>query len=430
MKHPSGALGKGRALHKHIWRCVLLAGLSLPWLALVVVCTALSARPVFAAPFSFSQNMFTSSPKQGPVGAVIVVSGKNVFYPDGTQVALGYTLDFRNCLPVAGGQTGLVQNHGFSGWFRWPATGTGNFGVCLSTSGSFSIQVGSYRVLSSSAPSVTVTPGTLDAGKQATVVGANFLPGRTSVNLVWSAAQGGQSISLGQVTANSAGTFSTTFTVPSHASTGTYTLTGTAGSGSPPTLSAVATFPVNGITIAAVPTPTVQPGPTTTVAPAATPKTKPATVTSHVTVSPAQANSNAASKTGLLLAIGLSGGFLIVLALGAGIVIVRRQRVLTARVAAGPGVPAWPDAPTVGAFPQWGGTVYPGGNAPVGDPGLAYSPSLGPAMPHEEQTRVETLPFDPGLAEAMREAQVSLFAMPRPSRGAEVESGSGRSFFT
>lgn len=436
MKRFVGPQEKSTQRHSHFWRCVLLSGLFALLLTLIFAANFAIASPAFATVFAASRSTFTTSPTRGPVGAVIVVTGKGVGLPDGTEVDLGYTADFQNCNILSGGRPGVVQNGAFSGWFRWPAgTGKKSFGVCVSTGNSFAFQVGSYQVLSDSTPHISVVPTVPNAGKQATVSGENFFPAGTSVNLVWRSKNGGESVSLGMVSSDGAGAFTHTFTVPSHASTGSYMLTGVVGSGSPPTLSAVAAFQVSGITIVAVPTSTASPTPTATPTSVAT---APATATPHAVIAhrPASADANLASKTGMLLPVALAGTLLIALALGAGVLVVRRQRSLVASSQVSSGVLSWSDvtpAPTgsppteAGAFMPWTGTIYPGGHSPVGNPGMEYSPLPEPVVPPPRVVwnKTPTIPFDPGLAEAMREAQVSLFAMPRPPVSEEVEAQSG-----
>lgn len=427
MKRLAGPQGKGIFLHRHWWRCVLLVGLFAPLLAIVLFASPIFAAPAFAASLISAKNTFTVSPTQGPVGAVITVNGSGVFFSDGTQVKLGYTVDDRTCNLVSGGQSGVVSGSAFSGWFRWPtSTGTGTFGVCASAN-SFVFQAGSYQVLSASVPRVAVAPTIPKAGQQATVTGANFLPGGVSVNLIWRSTNGGQSVSLGNVSANGTGTFTHTFTVPAHASTGSYIVTGLVGGGSPPVLSATTTFHVSGITLAALPTSTANPSPT--VAPTSAP-TKPATASTTSRVPVNMNGDDLANKTSLFLPIALGGALLIALALAAGVLVVRRQRSLAVSdPTSGPLL--WPDAAQMmsggadmgaGAFTPWPGVMYPGGNQPSGNPGMEYAPLPGPPPPAVWNHRAATpIPFDPGLAEAMHEAQVSLFATPRPPVAAEAE---------
>ena len=204
MKHASDPTGKGISFYGYLWRFSFVAGLCVCALVVGFSAGSVSSPSAFDASVLSSQRTFSVSPTQGPVGAVIVVSSGGTFLSDGTQISLGYvSADGSTCHVVSGGQAGVVRNHAFSGWFRWPAsTGKGSFGVCIEVEGS-PYRVGTYTVLSATPARVTVSPTTPDAGKQATVSGANFLPAGTSVNLFWRSAHGGQSISLGSVSSGS-----------------------------------------------------------------------------------------------------------------------------------------------------------------------------------------------------------------------------------
>lgn len=426
MKHASDPTGKGISFYGYLWRFALVAGLCMCALVVGFSAGSVSSPSALAASVLSSQRTFTVSPTQGPVGAVIVVSSSGTFLSNGTQIDLGYvSADGSTCHVVSGGQAGVVRNHAFSGWFRWPtSTGKGSFGVCIEVDGS-PYRVGTYTVLSATPARVTVSPTTPDAGKQATVSGANFLPAGTLVSLFWRSARGGQSISLGTVSSGSSGTFTHTFTVPSRASTGSYIVTGTAGSGQPPTLSAATTFQVHGITIVAMPTPTARPSPT--VAPTTAP-TAPATATATKTKQ-ASGGEKSGGKSGLILPIALGGSLLIALALVAGVLVVRKQRAL---VPTASDEFSWHGAPdpalmSAGGYVPGAGALYQMGGAPPPESsGMGYAP--GQHGPETQPTLImgqnngAAIPFDPGLAEAMREAQVSLFATPRPPVGEEVPS--------
>ena len=434
MKRISGPQGKEGLKHRHLLRCAFLVALFTSLLAVAFWANVAFSAPAFAASLQSAQNAFTVSPTQGPVGAVISVSGNGVLLTDGTQVSLGYTTNFQTCNLVSGGQSGVVQNSAFSGWFRWPdGTAVGTYGVCAMANNT-PFQLGNYQVLSASAPQVSIAPAKLSAGQQATVSGANFLPGGTSVNLTWRAANGGRSVSLGTVSSNATGAFAHTFTVPSRASTGSYTVMGVVGSGSPSTLSATTTFHVDGVTLVAVPTPTTAVRPTATAAPTSAPTTATATSTPHIVPAQPPTNTNTGNlgvKASLFVPMALGSGLLIALALVAGVLVVRRQR----KLIAAPSVPP-PDSPLwlesadtmvgganmiAGTSTPWPGTTNPGGAPPLPNPGREYAPTPAPTTPNATWKMATPIPFDPGLAEAMREAQVSLFATPRPPANEEVE---------
>lgn len=419
MKRVSGPpRGQGAASRGYTWRLLWAVGVFLP--LLMVCCVFFPPSSAFATS-RFLARTVTSSPAQGPVGAVVVVTGAGVGYADGTQIDLGYSTDFSSCTAAMDTQPGIVRNRAFSGWFRWPAsTGSGRtFEVCAAVNGSNNpFFVGTYQVLSATPPQVSLAPMVPGAGKQATVTGANFLPAGTSVRLVWPAANGLPSALLGTVASDASGAFSQIITVPPHAITGMYSVEALAGTGQPPTMSASTTFHVDGIVIVAVPTPTVSLSPTAATAPS------PAVAATSAVISHPSAGQAASNGPGgggsaqLLLSVALAGLVVVVAALITGVVVVRKQRAL-ARAA--PGASPW--SGTVGAAapgefmpaaPYQAGPQWPFGLGRSTRPQRAVSPPV--------QKEWEPIPFDPGLAEAMRQAQVSLFVTPRPPVGAEVHS--------
>ncbi|MEO7019213.1 MAG: hypothetical protein ABI234_03580 [Ktedonobacteraceae bacterium] len=409
MKHAASSTEKGISLPRHVWSYALAAGLLIALLAVLFPWHFLAPTHVFASAQVPTKNTFSTSPSAGPVGAVIAVSISNVSFPDGTQIQLGETTVFSSsCTVVTDSQGGTVQNKSFSGWLRWPtSTGTGTFQVCAKA-GTSTISAGFagfYNVLSATPPQVTVAPTSPDVSKQATVSGTNFLPSGTSVNLLWHAANGGQTLALGTVTSDSSGAFTQTFTVPSRSSTGSYVVTATAGSGQPATLSATTTFHVNGITIVAVPTPVAQASPTLTASP-----TAPATATVSSTPVSQQTTSKVSGSvpdsSGTILPLVLGGLLLIVVALVVSVLFVRRQRELAiaASGTSGTGGPVWSDAPALGLGATNIVSRITGKTASMRSP--LFNKTTAPDM--------AIIPFDPALAEAMRQAQVSMFATPRP----------------
>ncbi|MGH2478699.1 MAG: hypothetical protein ACRDHW_03455, partial [Ktedonobacteraceae bacterium] len=273
MRQAASLIKKSIALSARAWRYSLAVALLIALLAAVFAWSALTPARTFAANHVAASGSFTSSPLIGPVGAVITVAGSDLRDPNGTQIQIGYItyhpIMVPVCTAVTNGQSGTVQNRSFSGWFRWPtSTGMGTFQVCAMVGGDPTpIDANGYSVISASPPQVTVAPAMPSAGKQATVSGANFLPGGASVNLFWYSANGGSTLSLGTVTSDATGAFTRTITVPDRSSTGSYVVTAASGSGQPPALGASTTFHVNGITIVAVPTPTAQASPTLTASP-------------------------------------------------------------------------------------------------------------------------------------------------------------------
>jgi len=402
---------KGIASRRYAWRLAWVVGVFLPLLAALFF---FAPSPHASAASPILVRHLTSSPSQGPVGAVIVVTGSGMSSPDGTQIDLGYSTDFSNCNAATDSQPGVVQDHAFSGWFRWPTgTGTGNFEVCAAVHGSNSpFFVGTYRVLSATPPQISIAPTVPSAGQQATITGANFLPAGTSVKLVWPAANGLPSTLLATVTSDNNGAFSQAITVPAHAITGTYSVEALAGSGQPPTMSDTTTFRVNGIVITAVPTPTVVASPTTSPSVTAT-ATSPAVSnvlgTGHTT-----SGNTVGGGTNLLLPVALVGLVVVVAALVAGVYVVRKQRALALAAAA---APPWPAASNVA-----GDGFAPAQYQAVSQLPFGVDRSTKPQRTVHPGSSRGPIPFDPGLAEAMRQAQVSLFVTPRPPVGEEVLS--------
>lgn len=408
MKQAMSSIEKGFSRHTCVWRYTLVAGLLSIWVAAMCSWSLLAPTRVLASTHlpTLTAN-FRLSPSSGPVGTVIMVHITNLNLPNGTKVQLGEMNVFAStCTLVADSQGGTVQTQAFSGWLRWPdTTSTGFFQVCAradsrTVTAGFS---GFFEVLSTIAPQVTVTPTTLTVDRQATITGTNFLPAGTSVNLLWHAANGSQAISLGTATSDATGSFTQAFTVPANSNTGTYMITATVGSNQPPTLSASTTFHVNGITIVAVPTPTATSSPTATAT---------VSVTSTASTTPVRQSTKSASRvpttSSMVLPLVSGGLFLIVAALLAGVLIVRRQRELAAL--AGASKPAWSEALAMSlraTFPL---------RAISHPDGFREKSTLRrvPALKEPPMPDISAIPFDPALAEAMRQAQVSLFATPRP----------------
>jgi hypothetical protein len=133
------------------------------------------------------------------------------------------------------------------------------------------------------------------------------------------------------------------------------------------------------------------------------------------------------SGSSVLLPVVSGGVLLIIAALIAGFFVVRKQRGLAAQAAANAGnnSSSWPDMQSMGmnvGGPFASGQGYRTGALPAPGmvnhspgPGWSGVPDTGPT-----QNQPTAIPFDPALAEAMRQAQVSLFAMPRPPIGEEI----------
>jgi hypothetical protein len=418
MKRISGPGQKRTFLSNCCQQIFIAAGLCLFLVLPLSLLSAALSSPAYAA--VTAANGFSTSPAQGPVGTVITVTGSNI--SNGMQIQLGYTPDFRSCLVVSDSQVSAIANRTFTGSFRWPVnTGTGNFGVCIVEGGRQSFVIGSFQVLSTSPPQVSISPATPDAGRQAVVTGTNFLPAGTNVNLIWQSTDGSQRLVLGSISSDSNGAFSQTLTVPSHSSSGSYTLTASSSGGQPPALSASTTFHVNGITIAPVATPAKSASPTPVPAEAPTATSVSGAVQTTQPASEASTGKGTDLATGsdsrLLLPIALVGLLLIVLALLAGVLVVRRQRSRFATIRSNGANLGWSsslkrDSATLPAARP----VYSMDRRPlvIKNQNMEALPVQSRPVSTPVVPDSTSIPFDPTLAEAMREAQVSLFVIPRP----------------
>ncbi|HLI05196.1 MAG TPA: hypothetical protein VKV40_01355 [Ktedonobacteraceae bacterium] len=283
-----GQLAQWKLLAHHGWAATqaIIRVLALLMLVAANLCTH-SSVALAVTRIHQAGGTVTSSPASGPTQATIAVSGsgwQNV--ADGTVVNFGFsTVSFctaTSYTPATTGQAGVVNGGAFSGWFLWPArTPVGAYTVCASLGAKFLV-AGSYTVLSAKPPQLTISSPTFNVGQQATVTGSNFLPAQTGITLAEQQLSGGSSTSLGTVTSGANGAFSQTLTIPANP-TGPVELIASAGSSTPPTLSASVTF----IVYTAPVTPT--PAPTTTPSPSPTPSPTPgitATPTQGTTVTP------------------------------------------------------------------------------------------------------------------------------------------------
>ncbi len=243
------------------WAIVCIMALAL----LTVGSLSAQTGRVQAATYTWlAKGTMTSAPASGPTGATIAVSGSGwQGVADGTVVNFGYSSG-SSCaanayIPAATEQAAVVSGGAFSGWFLWPTkTPTGLYTVCASI-GSMLAVAGSYTVLSATPAQLTISSSTFNVGQQAVVSGSNFLPPQTIITLTLQQLSGGARIPLGTATSDANGAFSQTYTIPANP-TGPVELIASAGSGSPPALSASVTF----IVYAAPATPTPSPGPSPT----------------------------------------------------------------------------------------------------------------------------------------------------------------------
>src|SRR5690349_1668279 len=153
-----------------------------------------------------------SSPSSGPVGTTISVSGSGWHEADGTPVSFGYEVG-SGCSIVSDSQNGSLSGGSFSGWFRWPpGTPLDTYSVCAMIENVMTV-AGSFRVLSSSPPAVSISPATLKPHALATITASNYYPARTPVNFLW---MSGNTVikNLNSAVSDTGGTAVLTFTVP------------------------------------------------------------------------------------------------------------------------------------------------------------------------------------------------------------------------
>src|SRR6266699_266206 len=298
----------------------------------------------------------TSSPSSGPVGTTITVSGSGCTEPDGTQVSFGYMTN-SSFLTVTDSQTGTLTGGNFSGWFHWPqGTPLGTYPVCADD-GTTTVIDNTFTLLSESAAQISISPTTLTKGQQATITGSNFFPAGTTVQLFWETANGKVDFGLNPAVSNNNGNIVRTFTVPATTLPGgSYMIKAIVGGGQPPTLSASATFtykapvhsptptpspsPVSNRPLPPQPSPTATAAATPTLTTTASPTVPAATQTSNTGQTPtsntptntstASSNSGGVTSTnqpgGTFLIAGASGSFILLIALLAAALLIRRKK--------------------------------------------------------------------------------------------------------
>jgi hypothetical protein len=203
-----------------------------------------------------------SSPFSGPTGTTITVTGSGWGMPDGTPVTFGYQI-YSSCSNVADSQSGSLSSGNFSGWFRWPSgTALNTFQVCAVLGmGNLIAVAGSFTVLSSNPPSVSIAPSILSANNQATVTASNYYPAGTQVNFLW---MSGNTVvhNLNSAISNTSGIAVLTFTVPnSSIASGSYTINASASDGQQITLSSSTNFTFHAPIVPPSPTPNPSPTP-------------------------------------------------------------------------------------------------------------------------------------------------------------------------
>lgn len=252
----------------------------------------------------------SSSPASGPVGATITVSGSNWSQQDGVTVNLGYLVG-SICSIVTDSQPGTFSSGSFQGWFRWPqGTGLGTYPVCAIIGGT-SDTAGSFTVLSSSPPQVTMAPGTIQERQQVTVTALNYYPAGTNVTFYWATTSNQIEFELSAAVSDSNGRAVMGFAVPiTSLASGNYLVEAIAGGGTPAALFSSAGFTYNAPVVppsptpkpspipspspALSPTPTQNPSPTPTAVASVTPT---AGVTSTPVVTPTQSGTGTGTPT-------------------------------------------------------------------------------------------------------------------------------------
>jgi hypothetical protein len=432
-----------------------------------------------------------SSPSSGPVGTTIAVSGSGWTEPDGTQVFIGY-MTGSSCLHVTNSQTGTLSGGNFSGWFHWPqGTPLGTYTVCADDV-TTTVADNTFTVLSESAAQISISPTTLTRGQQATITGSNFLPAGTTVQLSWETANGKVDFGLNSAVSNNNGNIVKTFTVPATTLPGgSYMIKAIVGGGQPPTLSASAPFTYKAPVPSPTPTPSPspvsnrplppQPSPTATVAATptttttASPTVPAATQTSNTDQTPTlntptntsttSSNSGGVTSTnqpgGAFLIAGVSGSSILLIALLAAALLVRRKKfrsgIMTgqAHPSVGPntnGALSWQNGSANGvplalnntaASPasSWimppanGGQADPypvsqvapthNGTSPMGEQPAQLSSIPLPFTPYTQLLQQPAgpdvsdpvlVPNDPMLEAMKKQAQMGLFAVPGPRK--------------
>ncbi len=271
-----------------LWRVRWLPGLALG--VLVAALCGPIAAPGAPVARAADPTIVIASPASvsGPVETQLLVAGSG--WNPGGNVRLFYNAPANNqpCGDPNDAQN-LAQQHPLSNgtitaqqpdgsWtlpVQWPSTGTGQFYICGFDIADPTLVVASpqpFQVLSPNPPSLDpLQPAFPNVGDQVKISGHGFLPGNQAIDL-WlttNPSQPSQGASLGTVTADGAGNFAQTVTLPTSQS-GNLTIVAQSRpstQGAPPPL--VATMDV---TIGATPS-TATPGPTGTATsvPTATP---------------------------------------------------------------------------------------------------------------------------------------------------------------
>jgi hypothetical protein len=224
---------------------------------------------------------------EGPVGEHASVTGEGFQTNAGQQISLRLVKGDVNTDPggspyefckLANPRVDSVATNipvdgsgNFTTSFDWPAAaGSGEWSVCAIgpdgfPAGGGNIDDGPFSVMSSHAPSLSLSTNTVNPGESVTVTGHNWLPGQGQIFVYAGSCADcdGPPLTSATVTSDGAGSFTATLSVPAEAPPGSYIVSAHNQSGVLDT-----TMSGPHLTVALVPTATAQP--TATLAPTAT----------------------------------------------------------------------------------------------------------------------------------------------------------------
>lgn len=201
------------------------------------------------------------TPNSGPVGTTVKVQGSD--WPVQSSVQFKYSdtsctsTDLQN---IPNAPTATVDKAGsFSASFVWPAVPSiGTWYVCPVTSDGTASSTGDFKVLSTNAPTISLTTkGPFTLGQQITAQGLNWLPGGLTIALSLQPTGGNSSFPLDQspISLVSTGAIGpVTITIPGYLLSGQYMLV--ASTENEALLAQTAPFEID-----APPTPTPSPSP-------------------------------------------------------------------------------------------------------------------------------------------------------------------------
>lgn len=215
------------------------------------------------------------APNQGPVGTTVTIQGSN--WPAQSSIQLKYSSvgcasqDVQN-IPNAPTPT-ADKTGSFSASFAWPSvSSTGAWYVCPVTSDGAASSKATFTVLSTSAPTVSLTTkGPFTLGQRITVQGLNWLPGGLTIALSLQPVKGNTSFPLDQSPISLIGTGAIgpiTLTIPGYLLQGQYMLVASAENEA--LLAQTAPFEID-----APPTPTPSPSPSPSPSPTPSPTSTP-----------------------------------------------------------------------------------------------------------------------------------------------------------